>query len=95
MSWVTNQQQRWGSCTPSSRTIRLSHRLQSMPDWVVDYVLVHELAHLVEVTHSRRFWSLVEAYPAMERAQAYLQGYLAGQGVTPTDHDREGAGDVD
>ncbi|MBV9822028.1 MAG: M48 family metallopeptidase, partial [Actinobacteria bacterium] len=36
--WVTNMQQRWGSCTVSDRTIRLSHRLQSMPSWVIDYV---------------------------------------------------------
>jgi predicted metal-dependent hydrolase len=80
VSWVTNQQQRWGSCTPSTGVIRLSHRLQPMPVWVVDYVLVHELAHLVEPTHSDRFWQLVERYPAAEKAKGYLEGYLAGQG---------------
>ena len=53
--WVTNQQQRWGSCSTSSREIRLSHRLQSMPAWVVDYVLVHELAHLRHPDHSAAF----------------------------------------
>jgi predicted metal-dependent hydrolase len=78
--WVTNQQQRWGSCTPSTRLIRLSHRLQPMPVWVVDYVLLHELAHLVEPTHSTRFWSLVGRYPAAEKAKGYLEGYIAGQG---------------
>lgn len=77
--WVTNQQQRWGSCTPSTGVIRLSHRLQPMPSWVVDYVLVHELAHLVEPSHSAEFWRLVDAYPERERATGYLQGYLAGQ----------------
>jgi predicted metal-dependent hydrolase len=80
VNWVTNQQQRWGSCTPSTRTIRLSNRLQVMPLWVVDYVMVHELVHLVELTHSARFWSLVGRYPAAEKAQGYLEGYLAGRG---------------
>ena len=80
VSWVTNQQQRWGSCTPSTGVIRLSHRLQPLPAWVVDYVLLHELAHLVEPTHSDRFWSLVDGYPAAEKAKGYLEGYLAGQG---------------
>ncbi|HEX3199455.1 MAG TPA: M48 family metallopeptidase, partial [Propionibacteriaceae bacterium] len=78
--WVTNQQQRWGSCTPSTGLIRLSHRLQPMPVWVVDYVLLHELVHLVEPTHSERFWGLVGQYPAAEKAKGYLEGYLAGQG---------------
>jgi predicted metal-dependent hydrolase len=80
VSWVTNQQQRWGSCTPSTGLIRLSHRLQPMPVWVVDYVLLHELVHLVEPTHSDRFWGLVGRYPVTEKAKGYLEGYLAGQG---------------
>ena len=45
--WVDNQHRRWGSCTPADRAIRLSDRLQTMPSWVVDYVLLHELAHLL------------------------------------------------
>ena len=76
--WVANQQQRWGSCTPSTGAIRLTDRLRPMPDWVTDYVLVHELAHLVEPTHSRRFWQLVGRYPHAEKARGYLEGYLAG-----------------
>ena len=78
--WVPNQRRRWGSCTPSTGAIRLSDRLRSMPDWVVDYVLLHELAHLVEPTHSARFWSLVDRYPQAERAKGFLDGYLAGAG---------------
>jgi predicted metal-dependent hydrolase len=75
--WVDNQLTRWGSCTPSDRTIRLSTRLQGMPPWVVDYVLVHELAHLVEAGHGTAFWSLVDRYPKAERARGFLEGYAA------------------
>lgn len=79
VSWVRNQNHRWGSCTPSSGSIRLSHRMQPMPAWVVDYVLLHELAHLVEAAHSRRFWQLVNVYPDADKAQGYLEGFQAGQ----------------
>ncbi len=75
--WVTNQNSRWGSCTPSEGSIRLSHRLQEMPAWVVDYVLVHELAHLVDASHSPRFWRLVDQFPRAERAKGYLEGVAA------------------
>lgn len=77
--WVTNQQHRWGSCTPSTGVIRLSHRLLPMPSWVVDYVIIHELAHLVEPSHSAAFWRLVDGYPDQQRAKGYLEGFLAGQ----------------
>ncbi len=70
--WVTNQNKRFGSCTPSRGTIRISHRLAQMPAWVLDYVLVHELVHLVEPNHGPRFWSLVNRYPRTERARGYL-----------------------
>ena len=76
--WVDNQRSRWGSCTPVDRTIRLSRRLQDMPGWVVDYVLVHELAHLLEAGHNPRFWSLVARYPRAEQAKAWLDGYSSG-----------------
>jgi predicted metal-dependent hydrolase len=70
--YVTNQNSRFGSCTPEDGTIRLSHRLAKMPVWVRDYVLVHELAHLVEANHGPRFWRLVNRYPLTERARGYL-----------------------
>jgi predicted metal-dependent hydrolase len=73
--WVDNQQSRWGSCTPGDRTIRLSSRLQEMPRWVVDYVLVHELAHLLEPGHDASFWAWVDRYPKAERAKGYLEGW--------------------
>jgi predicted metal-dependent hydrolase len=85
--WVDNQRSRWGSCTPADRSIRLSRRLQGMPDWVVDYVLVHELAHLVEPGHNDRFWSLVGHYPHAERAKAWLDGYSAGARLEPGEVD--------
>ncbi|HEY5980913.1 MAG TPA: M48 family metallopeptidase [Microlunatus sp.] len=81
VTWVGNQHHRWGSCTPSTRVIRLSDRLQRLPGWVVDYVLLHELVHLVEPSHSTRFWSLVARYPQAERARGYLEGYQAAGGV--------------
>jgi predicted metal-dependent hydrolase len=78
--WVTNQQRRWGSCTPSEGTIRLSHRMQGMPAYVIDYVLVHELAHLQVADHSPRFHALVARYPHVAKAQGYLEGWIDGGG---------------
>jgi predicted metal-dependent hydrolase len=70
--WVGNQESRWGSCTPADATIRISDRLAGAPGWVIDYVLVHELAHLSVHGHGPRFWELVERYPLTERARGYL-----------------------
>lgn len=70
--YVTNQQRRFGSCTPSTGVIRISHRVAAMPAWVRDYVLVHELAHLKEPNHGAKFWKLVNRYPKTERARGYL-----------------------
>ena len=70
--WVTNQNKRVGSCTPERGTIRISHRLMQMPVFVRDYVIVHELAHLVESNHGYKFRELVDRYPRAERARGYL-----------------------
>ncbi len=75
--WVDNQNTRWGSCTPSDRSIRLSRRLEGMPAWVLDYVLVHELAHLLVTGHTTEFWRLVDRYPKAERAKGFLEGVAA------------------
>ncbi|MCD4534238.1 M48 family metallopeptidase [Nocardioides sp. cx-169] len=75
--WVDNQLTRWGSCTPGDRTIRVSERLQGMPGWVVDYVLVHELAHLIEPGHDAAFWGWVDRYPQADKAKGYLEGWTA------------------
>jgi predicted metal-dependent hydrolase len=93
--WVDNQGSRWGSCTPADRAIRLSRRLEGMPSWVIDYVLVHELAHLIEIGHTARFWSLVDRYPKAEGAKGFLEGVAAATqlGITadPPDCSADGA----
>lgn len=87
--WVDNQSSRWGSCTPDDRAIRLSRRLEGMPTWVIDYVLVHELAHLLELGHTPRFWRFVDRYPKAERAKGFLEGVAAAShlGITADDPD--------
>ncbi|HEX7107369.1 MAG TPA: M48 family metallopeptidase [Acidothermaceae bacterium] len=79
--WVGNQASRWGSCTPADGTIRLSDRMKAMPAWVIDYVLLHELAHLIEIGHGPRFQALVAGYPKAELARGYLMGFSDGAGV--------------
>lgn len=70
--FVSNMQRRYGSCTPSRGTIRISDRLARMPKWVLEYVLMHELAHLKEANHGPGFWKLVNRFPLTERARGYL-----------------------
>lgn len=81
--WVDNQNSRWGSCTPGDGSIRLSSRLQQMPGWVVDYVLVHELAHLLVPGHDADFWAWVAHYPQAEKAKGYLSGWSAAASLEP------------
>jgi predicted metal-dependent hydrolase len=89
--WVSNQKSRWGSATPADGTIRLSDKLRAMPQWVIDYVLLHELAHLLVAAHNAAFWRLLEAYPETQRAKAFLEGvaFATSRGLGP---DEEGAG---
>lgn len=70
--YVSNQRERYGSCTPEDGTIRISDRVAGLPDWVRDYVVAHELAHLEEPGHAPAFWELVNRYPLTERARGYL-----------------------
>jgi predicted metal-dependent hydrolase len=77
--WVDNQRARWGSCSTTTGDIRVSNRLVDCPPWVLDYLLVHELAHLLEPNHSPAFWALVERYPKSERAR----GFLMAKGLEP------------
>ncbi|GEK17021.1 hypothetical protein CPE01_07540 [Cellulomonas persica] len=73
--WSGNQGRRWGSCTPSDGTIRISDRVRGMPRWVLDYVLLHELVHLLHSGHGPEFWRELEAYPRTQRARGFLEGY--------------------
>ncbi|MDP9143562.1 MAG: M48 family metallopeptidase [Actinomycetota bacterium] len=72
IEWSERQWSRWGSCTPSNGRIRISNRLAEMPGWVLDYVIVHELAHLEEANHGARFRDMVSRYELSERATGYL-----------------------
>jgi predicted metal-dependent hydrolase len=78
--WSHRQQRRWGSCSLHSREIRIASRLQTVPEWVLDGVIVHELTHLVEAGHTARFYELAKRYPRQAEAHAYLDGF--GHGLT-------------
>jgi hypothetical protein len=81
--WVDNQELRWGSCTPVDGSIRISSKLMREPGWVLDYVIVHELAHLVVSGHGEKFWTLVDRYPRAERARGWLMARSAGPPTAP------------
>lgn len=81
--WSTAQMKRWGSCTMSTREIRISARLRVVPSWVLDAVIVHELAHLVEPNHSARFRSIERRFPRFQEADVYLAGYALGLQMAP------------
>jgi len=87
------QRSRWGSCTPSTGELRLSNRLAAWPPWVLDYVIVHELAHLVEFDHSPAFHALVDRYP-LERARGFLIAKSQGEEDTADTADTPETGDV-
>jgi predicted metal-dependent hydrolase len=70
--WVDNMRQRWGSCTPTDGSVRVSSRLAAYPSWVLDYVLVHEIAHLVVPSHGPDHDALVDRFPLAERARGFL-----------------------
>ncbi|QCB93046.1 M48 family metallopeptidase [Cellulomonas shaoxiangyii] len=83
--WSSNQGRRWGSCTPSDGTIRISDRVRGMPRWVLDYVLLHELAHLLQPGHGPTFWAELTPYPHTQRARGFLEGYAFLRDGTPGD----------
>ena len=82
-----DQRSQWGSCTPTTGEIRISNRLAAYPPWVLDYVLVHELAHLIEANHSPAFAALVDAYPLAERARGFLMAVSFGDTRDPGEHE--------
>jgi predicted metal-dependent hydrolase len=82
IAWSRRQRTIWGSCTIETGAVRISERVASFPGWVLDYVIVHELAHLLESDHGPAFWEIVNRYPMAERARGYLiaKGDGAGSG---------------
>lgn len=72
IEWSDRQMRRWGSCSTAEGSIRISNRLASMPGWVLDSVIIHELAHLEEPNHGPEFEALVGRYELAERAKGYL-----------------------
>ena len=71
--------ERWGSCTSTDRTIRISDRLKGSPDYVLDYVLFHEAIHLQFFDHGPEFKALLSRFPLEAQAEAYLSGYEAAE----------------
>jgi predicted metal-dependent hydrolase len=72
VEYVVNQNSRFGCCNFRTAKIRISHKIGFLPAWVRNYVLIHELAHLIEPNHSRAFWDIVYRYHLTERARGYL-----------------------
>jgi predicted metal-dependent hydrolase len=85
ITWSARQQNRWGSCTPASGAVRISHRMGTFPAWVIDYVIVHELAHLVEPNHSPEFHALANRFPYCEKAEGFLVAVSLGHAGTLSD----------
>jgi predicted metal-dependent hydrolase len=79
IKWVTNQNSRWGSCSHIEREIRISHRLQGMPQYVIDAVIFHELVHLIVPDHSASFYSYLDRFSQYDMAKEYLAGYSFAQ----------------
>ena len=78
ISWSTRQQKRWGSCTPAMGTIRISARLRVVPRYVLDSVILHELAHLVEAGHGPAFRALEARHPHRTKAEGFLEAMSLG-----------------
>ncbi|HEY4615747.1 MAG TPA: M48 family metallopeptidase [Citricoccus sp.] len=89
--WSSRQQRRWGSCTPATGRIRLSSELATMPGWVLDAVIVHELAHLEHANHTPAFHALADRYPRQREAMAFLAGvsFASGRGLSAPDGEPE------
>jgi predicted metal-dependent hydrolase len=72
VAWMPNRKTQWAVCDVATREIRVAERVADFPAWVLDYVLVHELAHLAHPNHSTRFWAMVNRFPKAERARGFL-----------------------
>ena len=74
VEWSSRMERIWGSCTIEERAIRLSNRLDDAPRYALDYILLHELVHLIVAGHGPDFKALLAVYPELERAEGYLEG---------------------
>jgi predicted metal-dependent hydrolase len=87
--WVGNMNQRLGSCTNGGSTdghIRISDKIKNWPQWVIDYVIAHELVHRLHSDHSKAFWdTLTKGYPKTERARGFIQGMGFAEGQSYED----------
>lgn len=86
--WAGNLHTRLGSCTHGGATdgdIRISDRIRHWPDYVIDYVIAHELAHRKHPNHSPAFWDYLARYPHVERARGFIEGIAYGQDASPDD----------
>lgn len=92
--WADDMVSRWGSCTTTTGHIRISTRLAAFPDWVIDYVIIHELAHLEVSGHGADFWQLAHRYPKAERAIGYLIAKAADGDADDTDDGAGNSGDM-
>lgn len=77
IEYVTDQNSKYGCCNFRTARIRISHKISLMPGWVRDYVVLHEMAHLVESNHGKAFWQIVSRYRLAERARGYLMAAAA------------------
>ena len=80
--------ERWGSCTTQDRTIRISDRLIGAPQYVLDYIIFHELIHLIIPGHDQNFYSYLNRFTDQGKAEAFLEGFelgsqSGGSGVVP------------
>jgi predicted metal-dependent hydrolase len=83
--WVNNMEFRLGSCSTGGTTdghIRISNKIKDWPQWVVDYVILHELVHRIHTNHSSEFWNTLQGgYPLTERARGFIRGVSYAQGT--------------
>jgi len=78
IEYVTAQNSKFGCCNYRTAKIRISHKIGMMPKWVRKYVIIHEMAHLIQPNHSRAFWDIVSRYKLAERARGYLMAASMG-----------------
>lgn len=90
VTWSARQQRRYGSCTTTTGAIRISTMLRGMPDYVLDSILIHELAHLTYPNHGVEFTRLIRAFPETEMAEAFLRGFEYGSQTAGSGHCQEG-----